>query len=220
MIDGVKYKVDPQDNSKALLDSEGKPIPYVEPTPSPAPNPSKKSLDDLAKEDPDVARLVAENKRLAEEQTERERKAEAERTEQLRKNGEFQKLADEAETRASNLKEKLSEANAIIDKYKGTVNEIRDEMVAQIPDDKKSLVPDGSAKSQIEYIRKNAKFLGVSLLTKMGSDVPPNKETPPLDEESKLRKEFHDLMAKGSLTQTEQNRLTELSKLLKKLTNK
>lgn len=216
-INGVKYKVNSEDKTKPLLDAEGNKVLYEEPEPPTPLAPGKKTLEELAKEDPEIARLLSENKRLAEDQAERDRKAEAERKAQLEKNGEFQKLAEEAEQRAANAKQKLDEANAIIDKYKGTINELRDEMMAQIPEDKKSLVPEGSAKSQIEYIRKNVSYFGVSLLAKKGSEVPPNKDEPPIDEETKLTKEFRELMDKTNLTLTESARLTELSTLLKKL---
>jgi len=218
VIDGKKFKVDPADSTKALLDDAGNPVPYEEEVP-PVP-PSNKTLEELAKTDPEVARLLKEKKDLEDEKAERERIAEEERQEALKKNGEFQKLAEEQTEKAKTYKKELDETVAVLGKYKSTVNEIRDEMLNQIPEDKKGLVPEDSAKNQIDYIRKNAKFLGVSLLVpNKGGDVPPNEDTPPLDEEGKLQKEFSELMRKEThlLTSSEKARLTEVSKLLNQI---
>jgi len=218
VIDGKKFKTDSNDESKALLDSEGNPIPYEEESPTPPKEGDRKSIEELAKTNPEIARLLKERKELEEEKAERERKSEEERQEALRKNGEYQKLSEENSEKALGYKKKLDEVNALLDKYKGTVNEIRDEMLAQIPEEKKPLIPEDSAKNQIDYIRRNAKFLGVSLIaTHKGGEVPPNEDTPPLDEEGKLTKEFSELMKKENLTRTEDNRLLEVSKLLKQI---
>jgi len=213
VIDGIKYKIDPSDATKALLDSEGKPVPYVEDTP-PAPG---KSLEDLAKENPEVARMLAEKKRLEDEAAERAEKEDQERQEALRKNGEFQTLAKEAEDRARKAKQEKDEAEAILGKYKGAINEIRDEMLSQIPEDRRGLVPETSAIKQVDYIRKNAEFLGVSLVKKKGSGVPPHEDTPPLDEEGRLTEELSVLAKKDNLTPTEQARMSEVAKLIKKI---
>lgn len=216
VINGKKFKIDPTDESKALLDDKGEPIPYEEETDPNEPKPG--SHEFKMKNDPEYARIFLRNQELEDEARKKAEKDEEERQENLRKNGEFQKLAEENGEKARVLSGKLTETNAILDKYKGTLEEIRDEMLEQIPEDKRSLVPNDSAKNQIDYIRKNAQFLGVSLIpTKKGSDVPPNKDTPPLDEEGKLQKEYNEIMAKDNLTRTEQNRLTELAKLLKQI---
>lgn len=225
VIDGKKYKIDPNDESKPLMGTDGNPIPYEEEEVPPTPPKPKASdydtmtdedIAELAKTDPALARLIREKKDLQEQAAERERKAAEERDEQLRKNGEWQKLAEEAEERRKKAEKDRDEATAVLDKYKGTVNTIRDEMLGQIPEDKRGLIPEGSARTQIDYIRKNAKFLGVSLVNK-GGNVPPNTDEPPLDEEGKLQKEFGELLAKDNLTHREQERMGEVSRLLKEI---
>lgn len=212
VIDGKKYQVDPSDSTKALLGADGQPVPYVEDTP-----PTTKSLEERAKDDPELAAVLAEKKRLEDEAAERERLAEEERQKQLAESGDFKKIAEEATTKAEKAQQKVNETNAVLGEYKETLKGILDDMLAQIPDDKKSLIPDGATKAKIEYIRKNAKFLGVVLIADKGTEVPPNEVKPPLDEEGKLQKEFNELMAKTELTRTEQARLTELSKQLKQI---
>lgn len=219
IIDGVKYLADANDETKAAVDDKGEKILWVEPKEDTPPKKAS-SLEDRAKEDPDIARLLAEKQQLEADKAERERIADEERQEALRKNGEFEKLANEERIKREEAVRERDEHRNVLKNYKAVVSDIRDELLNQIPEDKRSLVPTDNAKNQIEYIRKNAKFLGVSLLTKAGSDVPPNQDTPPLDETAKLRKEFSDLMSKENLTPTESNRLNELSVLIKQLNNK
>lgn len=213
-IDGKKYKVDPQDSTKALLDADGNPVPYVEETPPGDPKPHTHEWK--MANDPEYARIYNRNQELEEEARRKAEKEEEERQESLRKNGEFQKLAEEEAAKRKKAEEKQREAEAVLDKYKGTVTELRDEMLAQIPEDKRGLIPEGSARTQIDYIRKNAKFLGVSIVNK-GAPIPNNGDQPPLDEEGKLQKEFNELVAKENLTPKEQDRMSELSRLLKQI---
>lgn len=215
VIDGKKYKIDPQDSSKALLDAEGNMIPYVEDAPPSDPKPNTHEWK--MANDPEYARIWNRNQELEEERRKDEERAEEERREALRKNGEFQKLADEEVVKRKKAEKDRDEDRAVLEKYKGTVNAIRDDMLEQIPEDKRGLIPEGSARTQIDYIRKNAKFLGVSLLEKKGSGVPPNEEKPPLDEEGRLTEEFSALAKKENLTPSEQTRMSELSKLIKKI---
>jgi hypothetical protein len=211
-IDGKKYKVDPNDSTKALLGADGLPVPYVEEAPAPAPKPHDHEFK--MANDPEYARIYNRNLELEEEARKKAEKDEEERRESLRKNGEFQKLAEEETAKRKAAETAKAEAESVLEKYKGTVNEIRDEMLEQIPEDKRTLIPQGSARVQIDYIRKNAKFLGVSLVNK-GGDVPPNTDTPPLDEEGKLQKEYADLLKKENLTFKEKERMSELARLIK-----
>ena len=232
-IDGVKYQVDPNDPTKAL-EVDGEKVLYVEEAPvdppkpvdPPAPNPSPVDYDkltdeeitEMAKTDPALAKMIRDNRKLKEDATEAERLAEEERKETLRKNGEFQTLANEADADREKMRGEKAESDALLDKYKGTVGEILGDMMSQIPDDKKSLIPKGSPRKQIEYIKENAKFLGVSVIKK-GSHVPKNEEEPDLNDEGKLRKEFQELIDKETLSPTETKRMNELSGLLKAFNN-
>lgn len=229
-IDGVKYKVDPNEPTKPLLDSDGNKVLYEEekpPTPPEPPKPpandpppkwsedmSDEDLEKLAKSDPALARLIREKRKLKEEADAAAEKAAEDHRKQLEKNGEFQQLAKEADDERKEALRKLSENNAILDKYKATVSMIRDKMFDQIPQEKQSLVPTGSARKQIEYILANAKHLGVSVIAK-GSNVPKNGDEPPIDDEAKDRKEFQELLDKDQLTRTETIRMSELSSKIK-----
>ncbi len=222
-IDGVKYVIDPEDESKALLNDKGEKTVFIEETPPadppqdpPVEPPIKGSLEERAKDDPELARLLKEKADADEKVRLANEKSEEDRKEQLRKNGEFQQLATEADEKRKEAEGKATEASYVLDKYKKTVEELRDAMVEQIQEDKRSLIPDGNARKQIDYIQKNAKFLGVSVVNK-GGNVPNNEDKPPLDEEAKLNKEFTELLAKEELTQTEKDRISELSRLIKEI---
>tara|TARA_R100001086_G_scaffold186320_1_gene104419 strand:- start:178 stop:906 length:729 start_codon:yes stop_codon:yes gene_type:complete len=228
-IDGVKYKVDPNDSSKPLLDENGEKVLYEEPKPQdpPKPNPtptpalpkwsedmSEEDLDKLAEDDPALAKMIRENRKLKEDAEAREAEAAEEHRKQLEKNGEFKQLADEADAERKEAVREKNEAVALLDKYKSTVSMIRDKMFEQIPQEKQSLVPQGSARKQIEYILANAKHLGVSVIAK-GSNVPKNNEEPPLDDEQKDRKRFQELLDKDELTRSESTEMSELSTKIK-----
>jgi hypothetical protein len=85
-------------------------------------------------------------------------------------------------------------------------------------EDKRSLIPENvSVLNKIEYIRKNAALLGVSLIGSKGSGIPPNENDPPVNDEMKLVKEIENLMAKPNKTPQEEDLLWEKSKKLKEL---
>lgn len=212
VIDGVKYVIDPNDSTKALLDANGEMVKYVEEVPPADVN----SHEYKMKNDPEYARIIARNQQLEDEKRLADEAKQKEHDENLKKNGEWQKLAEEAETRRLAAEERARESEAVLGKYKGTLNSLVDDMIAQVPEDKRSLIPDGNAHKKVEYLKKNAKFLGISLMNS-GSGVPPNDGTPPLDEEGKLQKEFSDLVKKENLTHTEKQRMSDVSRLLKEM---
>lgn len=224
-IDGVKYQVDPNDPSKPLIGDNGEKVLFVESEP-PAPTPpvdtppkwsedmSDEDLEALAKTDPALARLIREKRKLAEDADAAAQAAAEDHRKQLEKNGEFQQLAKEADDDRKEAVRKMNENNAILDKYKSTVSMIRDKMFEQIPAEKQSLVPTGSARKQIEYILANAKHLGVSVISK-GSQVPKNDDKPPVDDEQKDRTRFQELLDKDQLTPSESREMSELSTKIK-----
>lgn len=221
-IDGVRYKVDPNDSTKPLM-VDGQMVKYEEEAPEPIPptttpvkvhdNMSDDEIEALAKTDPALARILRDNKRLKEDKVKAEADAAQARKAEMEKNGEFQKLAEEAERDRDKAISEKNEALAMLEKYKTTVNTIRDNMMSQIAPEKQSLVPEGSARKQIEYILANAQHLGVSIIAK-GSPVPKNTDEPK-DDEGRDRKRFAELMEKDNLTRNEQNELNDLSKKIK-----
>jgi hypothetical protein len=215
VIDGVKYKVDPNDSAKALLDAEGKMVLYVEEVPPVDPE-NKNTHEYKMKNDPDYARVWTRNQELEEAAEKKKLEDEEARTELLKKNGEFQTLAEEAIAKRKEAEELARNAAESLKDYKKTLNGLLDDMKSQIPEDKKSLIPTGNSRTQIDYIRTNAKFLGVSIVSK-GGNVPPNEDTPPLDEEGKLNKEYTELLRKENLSFKEKERMGDLARMIKQL---
>ena len=215
-IDGVKYKVDPNDDTKALLDGEGKPVPYVE---EPALDLSKVSLEDLKKANPEIAKafnllddLQKKQEDIVKEREEAERKAKEDQ-------GKWQEIADDERkkrTEAENIAKKNEE---VLGKYKATVNTILEDTLKTIPEDKRSLIPsDYSPRKKLEYITANAKTLGVTANNDKGGNIPPNDKDINLDEESKVQKEYDELLKKGKdRTSIESKQMLELAKKIKEI---
>ena len=226
-IDGVKYKINPDDETKPLLDDKGEKILYVEEKPKDPvvppkdPAPTDQSLDALAKTNPEVARMLQEKKQLEEDKRKQDEEAETERKAQLEKNGEFQILAQEAETKRVASEAKQTEQTEIIKKQNDAFKGLRDDMLAQIPEDKRSLIPEVSARKQIDYIRANAKHLGVSILNK-GGKVPDNGNNSPLDEEGELTKRYNEYLKRSedqpnSMTIRDKDDMLEIGRKLKEI---
>ena len=226
-IDGVKYKIDPTDETKALLDDKGEKIPYVEKSqvdppkdPVDPPKPTDQSLEELAKTNPEVARMLQEKKQLEDDKQKKDIEAEKERKEQLEKNGEFQVLAKEADERATKSEAEQAKQKAVLELQNDAFKKLRDGMVEQIPEDKKSLIPEVSARKQIDYIQANAKHLGVSILNKGG--VVPKKDDPPLDEEGEMQKRYNEYlkMSPETMTQRDKDDMLDIGRKLKELRSK
>ena len=223
-IDGIKYQIDPNDPTKAL-EVDGVKVLYVEepvevPPVVPAPvvpkvseNMTDEQIEELAKSDPALAKILRENKALRTTAEATASQAEADKKAEMEKNGQFQELAAQADREKDIAVQKQKEAEALLEKYKTTVNTIKDNMMSQIAADKQSLVPEGSAGKQIEYILANSKHLGVSITSK-GSPVPKNEDAP-IDDEGTDRKRFDELFEKDDLTRQEQAELNELSRKVK-----
>jgi len=220
VIEGVKYKVDPNDKTKALLDDKGEKILYVEENKGGEKvDLSKFSLDELKKANPDVAKALLEAEQIKADKA----KADSEKEEADRKakadQGKWQELAEE-ETR----KRKEAEANSakdkdILDKYKGTVNGILEETLKSIPEDKRGLIPsDYSPRKKLEYINSNAKTLGITIGGVKGGAIPPHEVDVNLDDESKAQKEYDELLKKGSArTPIENDQMLALAKKIKEI---
>ena len=226
-IEGVKYKIDPDDETKPLLDDKGEKIPYVEEKPvAPVvppkdPAPPDQSLEALAKTNPEVARMLQEKKELEEDKRKQDEAAEIERKAQLEKNGEFQILAKESDDKRITSEAKQTEQTEIIKKQNDAFKGLRDDMVSQIPEDKRTLIPEVSARKQIDYIRANAKHLGVSILNKGGA-IPNNGNNPPLDEEGELTKRFNEYLKRSedhpeSMTIRDKDDMLDIGRKLKEI---
>jgi len=180
---------------------------------------SKISLDELRKANPDIAKALkdADDAKSAldkfnKEKEDADRKAKADQ-------GKWQELAEEETAKRKNAENLATKSEEILNKYKSTVNGILEETIKTIPEDRRNLIPsDYSARKKLEYINNNAKVLGVSIGGKKGGEVPPNDKDINLDEESKVQKDYDELLKKGKdRTQIETAQMLELAKKLKEI---
>lgn len=219
VIDGVKYEIDPNDKTKAKLDADGKPILYKEPEGEKI-DLSKVSLEDLKKANPDVAKALQEAEQLkADKAKADEEKAAADRKAK-EDQGKWQDIADEEKRKRETAEGELKKSNDVLDKYKGTVNSILENTLKGVPEEKRALIPtDYSPRKKLEYITNNAKILGVNISpANKGGEVPPGDKDINLDEESKLAKEYDELLKKGKdRTPTETQHMIELAGKIKEV---
>lgn len=189
--------------------------------------PEKKSIEDLAKDNPELAKLIEERKALQDkidaEETARKAK-EAEETkareEAAAKNGEWEKLAKEREARIAELEKDNAQKSDHLDKYILTTNTTLENIMQTIPEENRGLIPeDFSPRQKLEYITKNAKLLGAKVSEAKGGSVPPNDKQPAGTEEERLQSEFNDLQKKvkdGTATAAESASLFQKAVELKK----
>jgi len=221
VIDGVKYEIDPNDKTKAKLDADGKPVPYVEQKPEEGKvDLSKVSIEELRKANPDVAKALQEaediKKRNADDDA---KKAEADRKAK-EEQGKWQELADEEKAKRVAIEGDLKKNTEVLEKYKGTVNSILENTLKGVPEEKLALIPkDYNPRKKLEYITENSKILGINMSpANKGGEVPPNEKDINLDEESKVMKEYDELLKKGKdRTQSENTKLIELAKKIKEI---
>lgn len=225
VIDGVKYVIDPDDKTKALLDDKGEKIPYTEDDDKDKDKDkdkvdlSKISLDELRKANPDIAKALqdAEDAKKALEKINKD-KEEADRKSKADQ-GKWQELAEEETKKRREAEALATKSEEILNKYKSTINGILEETLKTIPEDKRGLIPkDFSARKKLDYINSNTKALGVTIGGKKGGEVPPNDKDINLDEESKVQKEYDELLKKGKdRTQIETSQMLQLAKKLKEI---
>lgn len=220
VIDGVKYKVDPNDKTKPLLDDKGEKVLYVEDKKGGEKvDLSKFSLEELKKANPDVAKALLEAEQIKADKA----KADAEKEEAERKakadQGKWQELAEEETKKRKEAEAQSAKDKDILDKYKGTVNGILEETLKSIPEDKRGLIPsDYSPRKKLEYINSNAKTLGITIGGVKGGAIPPHEVDVNLDDESKAQKEYDELLKKGSArTPIENDQMLALAKKIKEI---
>lgn len=224
--DGKFFKAD--DTSKAIILVDGK---EVEATPEEVKafqdannkdnksgdEVAKKSIEDLAKENAGVAKLLEDfsgvNKRLQEIEDEKKKKE----IEDAKSKGEFEKLYNDQQVEIKTTRENLDKATRLLDDYKKTTEEILAEVMKSVPKEKQGLIPsEYSPRKKLEYITANSAILGVTAMFKKGSDVPPN-DGQPLNEEGTLVKEIEELRLKPNKTEMEYDLLMQKATKLKNL---
>lgn len=179
---------------------------------------SPQSLEELAKTNPDIAKLVNEHKDNAKKLADIKAAQEEENRKKLEDENKWKELSDADRVAKEKAEAEAVKAKEAADKYKSSIEGIVDGMMKQIPEDKRGLVPkDYTPLQQLEFINTNAKWLGVSGGGSKGGAVPPNEEEVNLDEESKLQKEYEELMNKETRTPIEDDKLLQVAKKLKKV---
>lgn len=218
-IDGKKFVDD--GTGKAKVGEDGQPIPFVEKKgdEKPAIDYTQAELDELAKVNPHVAKLLSDQKKKEEEEQRLadERKKEAE--ENAKKNGEWQKLAEEREREITDLRTQVLNKDNLLGKYKGSVESVLKDIIATIPKENLVLIPEKfSPREKLEYITANAKLLGAKINSvKKNDGVDPNDQTPNATEEQTLVKEIDELQKKPNKTKSELDLMWEKSQKLKEI---
>ena len=153
-IDGVKYKVDPEDSTKPLLDEKGEKVLYVEDEPqaNPTPDPTPEPEPEPTGTDPEKLKLQQKVKDFETAEQERKEKAEKDRHDALAKQGKFEDLVKEKQAELDKVKAELKKTRQLADKDKAVLKQVLDSMTAQIPEDKRTLIPSGAYRVQIKYI--------------------------------------------------------------------
>ena len=224
-IDGVKYQIDPNDETKALVDDKGEKVPYKEDDDKKDNDTDKKvdlskiSIEELKKSNPEVAKAFSQMDEITAKLQEKESKEEEAQRKQKEEQGKWQELFEEEQNKRKLAEDSANKLKVINEKYDGTIKGILEEQIKSIPEDRRSLIPsDYSARKKLEYITNNAKSLGVVAGGKKGGEVPPNDKDINLDEESKVRKEYEDLLKKGKdRTSIETAQMLELAKKVKEI---
>lgn len=223
VIDGVKYEIDPNDKTKAKLDADGKPVPYVESKEDDKKiDLSKVSVEDLKKVNPEVAKAMEDLEVLKKQQEDDAKVKEEEARQKAEKDGDFKKLLDDSETKRKTAEDQLTKTTKILEDHQETIKTILEATLKDVPEDKIALIPkDYSPRKKLEYVTENAKILGINISpANKGGDVPPNDTKVNLDDETKLTAEYDELLKKGATrTPIEKQKMIELAQKIKEIRN-
>lgn len=215
-IDGAKFVPDEADPSKAKVGDDGKPVPFTEKKPETPP--ATKSLEELAKDNPEIAALLEKDKKRVEEDEKRAKEQKEKEEKEAAEKGQWKELAEKRAQELEAEKQKTAQKEEILGKYVGSVKEILAETLKTIPKEKLGLIPDNfSPREKLEYITKNAKLLGAKVGSGAGGGVGGNDDDPPATEEAKVSKELEDLRKKEKKTEADHEKIFELSKSLKEI---
>lgn len=179
------------------------------------------SLEDLKKSNPEIAKLVKESEDTKAKLDEITKASEDADKKKKAEQGKWQELHEDSEKKREEAEKLTAQHKSTLEKFKGTINSILDEVKKTIPEENQSLIPDEfSERQQLEYIVKHAEHLGATVAVNKGANVPKNEEDHPQDEEGKVTQEYDELLKKvqdGSSTRIDQNKLLELGDKLKEI---
>ncbi|MDF1498528.1 MAG: hypothetical protein P1P85_04220 [Patescibacteria group bacterium] len=228
-IDGKKFEQDDKDPAKAKVGEDGNPVPYKEKDDKGKngdggkkdDDVANKSLEELAKVNPAIAKMLDEKKEMEKKQKEKEAEEKKKKDEKAEKNGEWKELAEERKTKAEKLQAELDKNGEILGKYVNSVKAVLENVMETIPEEHRGLVPeDFSPRQKLEYITKNQKLLGAKVSSVKGGKVIDSDKTPSGTEEENLLKEIDKYTKKsreGTLTAAEGEIFYEKAKLLKQI---
>jgi len=210
-IDGKKYQAD--EKGDVIKGTDGNPVPFVETPPAP-PAPTD-DLAKLAETNPAVAKLLQERNDAAKALADKLAADEEAARKDSEKKGEWEKLAKDEEQRRKNAETLANERADMLGKYKGTTKLVLDALLAQIPEDKRGLIPtDFHDRQKLEYVIANAKYFGVSV-TNAVPPVPPGEKPPQAGDLASLKAKFNELVVKKDKSPQEQAELDKVAKQLK-----
>ena len=226
-IDGKKFIPDVKDPTKAKVGDDGEPMPFKDEDNKGGNGDDEdddladKSLEDLAKVNPEVAKMIENQKEAKKQKEEEVKKKKKEEEAEAEKKGKWQGLAEDRKVKNEALQEKLDKKDDILGKYVGSVKAVLDNVISTIPEENRGLIPeDFSPRQQLEYITKNQKLLGAKVSQAQGGKIGKNDLTPTGTKEDELVKEISEFQKKArkeTLTATENETFFEKAKELKKL---
>lgn len=220
-VDGKKFVDD--GSGKPKVGEDGKPVPFEEKKAEPPKvDLANAGLEELAKVNPHVAKMLADQTEEQKKAAEKKKEEEENQRKEAEKNGEWQKLADEFKKKNEDLTGLLDQKNEQLGKYVKSVETILAEVLKTIPKENLALVPDKfSPREKLEYITQNAKLLGAKIIGAAGGKIENNDTTPTATDEDKLVAEIDELKKKGGTrTASETELMLEKAKKLKEIRTK
>lgn len=221
-IDGNKFEADESDPTKAKVDDKGEKIPFKvddgagDDDKGGKSDDSDTSLEELAKTNPHVAKMLEEKADADKAEAKRIKDAEDEKEEKAKEDGKWQDLAEERGRKNTELSDKLEKKDNILGKYVNSTKAVLADVMKTIPEENRGLVPEGfSPREKLEYITANAKVLGAKVTGSKGSKVDDNDQKPPASSEEAIEAEIAELNKKEVKTSADSTKIWELSKKLK-----
>ena len=227
-LDGKKFIPDDDDPTKAKVGEDGKPVPFKEDDKGDDGKDGKeddeladKSLEDLAKVNPAVAKMLEDQEDAKKEKEKEEKEKKDAEDKKAGEDGKWQDLAEERKTKNESLQKDLDKSGEILGKYVNSTKEILKNVIDTIPEENRGLIPeDFSPRQQLEYITKNQKLLGAKVSQAQGGKVGKNDDTPIGTQEEELIKEIDEFTKKArdnTITAAENEIFYEKAKALKEL---
>lgn len=218
-VDGQKYVADATDPTKPAVDDKGAKVPFVAKDDKGGEDKGGKggSLEELAKTNPEIAKLLDDKKKLEDSTAKALADAAKAAEDKAEKDGEWKTLAEQRKADLEKAQSDLAQKEEILGKYVTSTKAILKDVMETIPAEKRGLIPENfSPREKLEYITKNAKVLGASVNTK-GGGIPPNDGDPAPTDEAKLATEIETLRKKENKTSSDHTKIFELSKKLKEV---